>query len=81
MLLLPYFFLDASVYWLNYWLLECMLLLVSTGVGFWGFLLRYFGVCIGGFVGLVGCRCRYCRLRCSILVAMRHGQVMLCSLF
>jgi hypothetical protein len=60
-----------------------MLLLVSMGVGGWGFLLRFFGVCNGGTVGLVRCRCRcrYCRLRCSILVAVRHGQVMCCSFF
>ena len=26
---------------------------------------------------LVGCGCRYCRLRCSILVVVHHGQVYL----
>ena len=39
------------------------------------FRVKVFGLFIGGFVGLVGCECRYCRLRCSILVAMRHGQI------
>ena len=32
-------------------------------------------ICTSGFVGLAGCGCRYCRLRCSILVAMRQHHV------
>ena len=48
----PYFFLDASEYWLNSWLLGCMLMLVSMGVGCWGFFVEIFWCmywCVCGF--------------------------------
>ena len=33
--LLPCFFLGVGAYWLNSWLLECVLLLGCIGVGYW----------------------------------------------
>lgn len=51
-----------------------MFLLVYMGFVCFGFRLR-FDLCTSGFVGLVGYGCRYCGLRCNILVAAQHDYV------
>ena len=78
MLLLPCFFLGAGAYWLNCWLLACVLLLVCLGDGCCGFELRSLVYILMGLWAWLGVG--IADQRCMILMVMHHGQVISCSI-